>query len=59
MPAKPPLEPSDIDNVFNVIDLLEATLALPKVPVPDKVNVSEPTKLLNVRSELLALVVPS
>ena len=29
------------------------------VPVPDKVNVSEPTKLLNVRSELLALVVPS
>ena len=38
--------------------LFVATLASARVPLPDKVNVSEPTKLLNVKSLEAAVVVP-
>ena len=38
--------------------LFVATLASARVPLPDKVNVSKPTKLLNVKSLEAAVVVP-
>ena len=45
--------------MFTVTVLFIATLTSATVPFPDKINVSEPTKLLNVKSLELAMDVPS
>ena len=57
MEARPEL--SAIANVLRVITLPLATTELANVPLPLKINVSEPTKPVRLKSDELAVVVAS